>query len=101
MNGDSQLRDLFGQVRREESAAAPAFAPLVAGRRGSDIVRACAAVALLAAAAFATFSVSEPPAPAVSITEWRSPTAFLLQTTDEALWRGLPSLGPSYEEETP
>jgi hypothetical protein len=101
MNGDAQLRDLFGQARSQEVAGAPGFAPLLARHRGPNVVGSCAALILLVLAAFTTFSVSEPPAPAVSISEWRSPTAFLLHTTDEALWRGLPSLGPSYEEETP
>lgn len=101
MNDDAQLRDLFGQARSQESAGAPGFAPLLARRRVPNVVGSCAALILLMLAALTTFSVSEPPAPAVSITEWRSPTAFLLHTTDEALWRDLPSLGPSDEEEIP
>ena len=101
MNDDTQLRELFGRARNREAAGVPNFETLLARRRGPGLAAPCAALALLAVAAFTTFFVSAPPPPAVSITEWRSPTAFLLRTTDEALWRGLPSLGPTYQEEFP
>jgi len=101
MNDDARLRGLFCHARSCEAPNVPSLGSLLARRRRPDVTSTCAAVALLAFAAFTTFSVSKPPAPAVSITEWRSPTAFLLHTTDEALWRGLPSLGPTYQKETP
>jgi len=99
MNDDARLQDLFRQSRNLEAERAPDFGRLLKRRRARDLARRSAALALLAFAAFLTFSGSEPPPVTVSLTEWRSPTAFLLRTTDEALWRGLPSLGPTYEKE--
>jgi len=91
---DAPLHALFSRTRGREAADVPDFHMLLARRRAVNVAGPFMALLLLALAAFTTFSVPEPPPPAVSLTEWRSPTAFLLRTTDEALWRDLPSLGP-------
>lgn len=92
---DAPLHDLFGRARGHETANAPDFDRLLTSHHRVNVAGPSIGLALLAAAAVATFSVSEPPPPAMSLTEWRSPTAFLMRTTDEALWRDLPSLGAS------
>ncbi len=91
---DAPLHDLFNRARGLDAAGVPVFDALLARRRARDLAGPCLTLLLLALIAFTTFSVSEPPPPYISLSEWRSPTAFLLHTTDEALWRDLPSLGP-------
>lgn len=101
MNEHRRLRDIFEHARSADVATAPAFGTVLSRRRGPGVGASCAGVALLAAAAFVTFSGAEPPRPAVSIAEWRSPTAFLLETTGNTLLRDLPEIGSISEEDLP
>jgi hypothetical protein len=58
-------------------------------------------VVLLALGALVTFSTAEPPQRVVSMAEWRSPTAFLLETADDTLLRDLPDIRLTYREDIP
>jgi len=101
MNDDGRLRDLFGHVRNEDAARRPAFETVAARRRGPGLPGSSATVVLLALGALVTFSTAEPPRPVVSIAEWRSPTAFLLETADDTLLRDLPDIGRIDEGDIP
>ena len=101
MNDEELLRDCFRRARSAEAASAPDFGTVLSRRRRPGPVALAAGLVLPALAALMTFSVTEPTPPAVSITEWRSPTAFLLQTADGTLLRDLPQLGLTYEEDIP
>lgn len=101
MNDEERLRDLFRRRRSAETARALDFGTLLSRRRRPGPVAFAVGLMLPVLAALMTFSVTEPMPPAVSIAEWRSPTAFLLQTADDTLLRDLPKLGLTYEEDTP
>lgn len=100
---DSDLRALFARLREEERAAAPAFLPL---RLGGETFRVAptvrwrlvgtlAAALLLALVGgwlhrgFAPFGGR----PQASLAAWRSPTDFLLDTSNRELFTGQPKLG--------
>lgn len=101
MNEDERLRALFGRARNRDATGLPGFAAVVSRRQGPGVQATGASLVLLALAALVTFSTTEPPQRAVSIAEWRSPTAFLLETTGNALLRDLPEIGPINEEDLP
>lgn len=101
MSHEERLRDLFRRARRVEAARAPDFGTVLPRRRSPGAVAFTAGMILPALAALMTFSVTEPTPPAGSISEWRSPTVFLLQTADDRLLRDLPQLGLNYEEDAP
>ncbi len=83
---DKDLRDLFAAMRKEEARRAPAFDPFWgqavarADRRRRRVgwMRYGAAAALLVGVVLSAFLLLQP-REAMSITEWRSPTAGLLQ----------------------
>lgn len=101
MSDEERLRDLFRRARRAEAARAPDFGTVLPRLRRPGAVAFTAGLMLPALAALMTFSVTEPTPSAGSISEWRSPTVFLLQTADDRLLSDLPQLGLSYEEEVP
>lgn len=101
MNEDERLRDLFEQARSVDSERRPTFETVALRRQGPGLRGSSAAVVLLALGAWVTFSTAEPPRPVVSIAEWRSPTAFLLETADDTLLRDLPNIGRIGEGDTP
>ncbi len=99
---DSDLRARFARQREEERTAVPVFLPVRFGRprrAGSfgpwRLVGALAAGLLLALVAglwhrrFAPFRVE----PATALADWRSPTEFLLDTSNRELFAGQPRLG--------
>ena len=102
---DDDLRDRFAALRREEEAQAPEFAvfsPGVAGhgRRRSrvKIMAVAACLVTVAAVVFWLRFVPQkaeraPGKPAVSLTEWRAPTDFLLETPGRELLRTVPAIG--------
>jgi hypothetical protein len=106
-NGDSQDEDLrtrFAELRREEELRVPQFAfppPRLAGQdrrwgTGRLIAGAACVAALVAAALFLRFVPSQPARtgqPVATLTEWRSPTDFLLETPGRELLRSVPAIG--------
>jgi len=110
---EKELRRLFREWRQAEGLQAPPFerswAQAQAGRRrAADPWRPlcwAAGGALLAALSLvAVFNPRVPytagPTAAVSVSQWRSPTDFLLQSPGDPLLRSLPRLGASLEGTT-
>ncbi len=101
---DLDLRARFARLRQEERAAAPAFRP---PRLGGERLRAAPAVRWRLAGALAAglilalvggwvvrrglAPVGGAPQPALAA--WRSPTDFLLDTSNRELFTGQPKLG--------
>ena len=104
---DNELRSRFAELRREEEAQGPAFAlPRPNGmRHGSRLqprLGRIAAVALCLAGIIAGVlflqllrpHVDRSPGKApVSLTEWKAPTDFLLETPGRELLRAVPEIG--------
>jgi len=101
---DDDLRARFVELRRDEEAQAPGFAfppPQWIGqsRRWSArrlIAGAVCAITLVAAVLWLRFVPSQRARtgqPVASLTEWRSPTDFLLETPGRELLRSVPSIG--------
>jgi hypothetical protein len=115
---DDELRSRFVALRREEAAQAPEFVAPGRGvvpratasregirrRRGWTAgrlmaVSACS-ITILALAWWWRLMPQKPGhegTPAVSITEWRAPTDFLLETPGRELLRTVPSIGEWHE----
>ena len=109
---DRDLRERFAALRAEEQRRAPRFSAVWAaaedrrgrrqGRRaGLRLAAAFAGAALLTLAVF-VWRPSSPPPPAPgsepvppSITEWRAPTDFLLETPGREVLRTVPRFGRS------
>lgn len=101
-SSDETLRGRFAALRREDEQHAPEFAGLwrtrarPPRRRNYWLATAACAVAILAVL-FLLRSIQ--PRPEVntiaSITEWKAPTDFLLETPGRELLRTVPSLGES------
>ena len=96
---DRELRDRFTALRAEETQAAPSFAS-VRGRRPiahqNRRRRALALAAATAAIVIGFFVLRPPPgrdSEQLSITEWRSPTAFLLESPGGPLLQATPAVG--------
>lgn len=99
-DSDDGLRHRFAVLRREEEQHAPKFAALWKARPGARRrqVRwfAAAACALIALLAFLWIRLVERPPEeitAASITEWKAPTDFLLETPGRELLRTVPEIG--------
>lgn len=98
---DPDLREAFAALRREEQTRAPDFRRLVAEARSRGSRARTAAVALAMALAVLLVLVFLPPrvprrpAAVPSITEWESPTDFLLATPGREVLTTLPRLGDS------
>ena len=86
---DNILRNAFDELRRAEAAHVPAFR--VATRRSLKLRYAFAAIVLLIAVAVAIVPRHSPPQ-RPSITAWRAPTDFLLQTPGRELLSSVPDL---------
>src|SRR5262249_49464077 len=98
--GDEQLRRRFGDLRREDEWRAPQFAALWRSRqrkrqRLSRWFAAGASAVLVLAGLLWLRSVQHGPenAPAASITAWKAPTDFLLETPGRELLRTVPAIG--------
>ena len=97
MKEDRQLHDFFKKMKRADAETAPGFESVLRPRRGHLWLWAPAAAV---AVALIMLSV-RPPATGptrVTISEWRSPTAFLLQTPGRAFLRELPDVGHVNQE---
>jgi len=102
-NDDRDLRDRFAALRQEEEAHAPMFAlpaTSVIGqrRRWAPGLIPFAECALAIAAAifvlrFVALEPRRPSPPVASLTEWRAPTDFLLETPGRELLRTVPAIG--------
>lgn len=101
---DDDLRTRFAALRREEEARAPEFAlpsPGLAahGRQWSSGKRIAIALCLVTIAATVFLRWVVPPAskrngnPVASLTEWRAPTDFLLETPGRELLQTVPKIG--------
>lgn len=87
---DNSLRNAFDELRRSEAADVPAFR-VAAPRRVARLRYAFAAIVLLIAIAIAIVphhATRQQP----SITAWRAPTDFLLQTPGRELLNSVPDL---------
>ncbi|HEX7288482.1 MAG TPA: hypothetical protein VF532_20020 [Candidatus Angelobacter sp.] len=96
---DRNLHQRFAELRRQDTARAPEFAALLrprAKRTGfSAFSRLAIAVAcvLVITVTLARYHSRPPAKPVPSLSEWRSPTDFLLQTPGRELLIGVPRLG--------
>jgi hypothetical protein len=99
---DKDLRERFAALRREEETQAPDFVVLTARRRprpvGKMIVVATCVALMIVAAMFVVHP--GPPKPEqgtggniASITKWKAPTDFLLETPGRELLRTVPAIG--------
>jgi hypothetical protein len=99
---DKDLRERFAALRREEEAQAPDFVVLTGRRQRQRVAKlipisVCLA-AILAAAIFLVRPVLQKPVQkpvgaVASITEWKAPTDFLLETPGRELLRNVPAIG--------
>jgi hypothetical protein len=101
---DDDFRVRFAALRKEEEAQAPEFAvPAWSGAgarrwRSAEkvLVMAVCLVTIVAALVLVRFGPPKPGrngAPVASITEWRAPTDFLLQTSGQEFLRTVPAIG--------
>jgi hypothetical protein len=110
-DSDQDLRDRFRALRQEEETRAPELADLlrrVPVRASSKSARRLIVAAALLAATVATVLLfwptlpsfhQNPGKPVVSITQWKSPTEFLLDTPGRDILRTVPSMGVWHESE--
>ena len=108
---DADLRDRFGALRMEEEARAPKFAALSApqprhrSQRSTFVGRLIATAACLAMVAAAVFWLPlihknyhhSSGQPVASLTQWKAPTDFLLETPGRELLRTVPAIGTSQD----
>lgn len=99
-DSDDMLRRRFAALRREEDQQAPEFARLWqtgpgARRRQARwlVVTACALIALLAFLWIRSAQRRAEEKTVASITEWKAPTDFLLETPGRELLRTVPQIG--------
>ena len=104
-DNDQDLRDRFARLRREEEARVPAFAtflrpspkPALRRKPGLFIVAtACLALTIAAILGLRPLFRSPHPEPgnqAASISEWKPPTSFLLDTPGRTLLTTVPAIG--------
>jgi hypothetical protein len=98
---DRDLRERFAAMRRGEEAGAPPIDRLLARARSGGEARRLAGPGLAIAAAAAVLMAlallprrePPPPSPVPLLTEWRSPTDFLLQTPGREILDTLPRFG--------
>jgi hypothetical protein len=99
-DSDDMLRRRFAVLRREEAEHAPEFGRLWHGRpgvRGRQIrwfvAAACALIALLSLLWMRSAQRRPDDKTVASITEWKAPTDFLLETPGRELLRTVPEIG--------
>ncbi len=100
---DRDLRECFAALRRDEKAGAPAIERLLARARartggeafriGRPALTLATAAALLLGIALLDLRKPSRSLPVPSISEWRSPTAFLLQTPGREVLESIPRFG--------
>jgi hypothetical protein len=99
-DSDDMLRRRFAALRREEEQHAPEFARLWQARAGARRLRArwfaataCLLIALLAFLWTRSAKRRPEEKTVASITEWKAPTDFLLETPGRELLRTVPQIG--------
>jgi hypothetical protein len=99
-DSDDTLRRRFAVLRREEEQHAPEFATLWKARAETRrrqarwfAATACALIALLAFLWIRSAQRRPEEKAVASITEWRAPTDFLLETPGRELLRTVPEIG--------
>lgn len=97
---DQDLRERFAVLRREDADLAPDFAMLQKRRLPAPRpwrLRAAVAAALVVMVAVMALKFYQRPAPppGPSITQWKSPTDFLLQTPGRELLESAPAFTSS------
>jgi hypothetical protein len=99
-DSDNTLRRRFVALRREEDQQAPEFATLWKARAGKRrrqtrwfAATACALIALLAFLWIRSVQRRHDDKTVASITEWKAPTDFLLETPGRELLRTVPEIG--------
>ena len=96
MSDDRDLRDAYARLRDEESRTIPAFRVL--RRASSPVMRFATAFAVMLLVAIGTVVILRPkrmePPSTASISTWRAPTDFLLQTPGRELVVSVPELQP-------
>lgn len=99
-DSDDMLRRHFAVLRREEEQHAPEFGRLWHGRADARrrqtrwfIAAACVLVALLALVWIRSAQRRPDDKTVASITEWKAPTDFLLETPGRELLRTVPEIG--------
>jgi hypothetical protein len=96
---DDDLRDRFAGLRREEEQRVPEFARLWRGRtpprgKGRWLVAATCALIVVVCILWVRLAQRKPADISVaSITEWKAPTDFLLETPGRELLRNVPEIG--------
>jgi hypothetical protein len=99
-DSDDMLRRRFAVLRREEERHAPEFATLWKAQTGARrrkvrwvAASACALIALLALFWIRSAQRRPDDKTVASITEWKAPTDFLLETPGRELLRAVPEIG--------
>jgi hypothetical protein len=99
-DSDDMLRRRFSVLRREEEQHAPEFARLWHGRADARrrqtrwfAAASCALIALLALLWMHSAQRRPAERTVASITEWKAPTDFLLETPGRELLRTVPEIG--------
>ena len=99
-DSDDMLRRRFAVLRQEEERHAPEFATLWKVRAGTRrrqarwfAATACALIALLAFLWMRSAQRRAEEKTVASITEWKAPTDFLLETPGRELLRTVPEIG--------
>lgn len=99
-SGDEQLRRRFAGLRQEDERGVPSFAVLWRSRQRKPERRirwvfATGATAIVFAGLFWLWAVRHGPetTTVASITEWKAPTDFLLETPGRDLLRTVPEIG--------
>jgi hypothetical protein len=97
---DGDLHSLFATMRQEEQQHIPVFASLWGARtrapRGKVLWFVAATCTLIAVAAIFLLRLERPKREEVSmasITEWKAPTDFLLETPGREMLRTVPEIG--------
>ena len=89
---DEQLRGAFAELRRAETAHVPPYvAPALSRRASRRRVGSTLAFAVLLLIALAVVMIPRRP-PQPSLSAWRAPTDFLLQTPGRELLHSVPDL---------
>ena len=89
---DNRLRDAFSELRRAEAARVPAYVAPALSRRVSRLrVGSTFAFAVVLLIVLAVVMIPRRP-PKPSISAWRAPTDFLLQTPGRELLSSVPDM---------
>ncbi|MGA9353127.1 MAG: hypothetical protein WBV46_05510 [Terriglobales bacterium] len=104
---DDDLRERFGALRREEEARAPAFAMPSVGRFDRSLWRSAGPLLAVAASVLAILALIlwtrtvtwrlEQERNVASITGWKAPTDFLLNTPGQELLRTVPAIAVPHD----